>query len=201
MHRNTYALTLITLLTLLTLSTLSNAQTNPQPVITVISNQMGQVTVPTSEASFISTAFGYFTSFNPELSGTFTNKGAVWAGVDSILGGPPGEPSLVNELGASYNVYKTLAGEMVLRNANVAGTVDSLQGGLSYGLILVDTRVAAYADGGYDWNLSKMYGEVGLRVQKALTAHTFAGVSYGVQILGTKGSPPQVLGAQVGFTF
>jgi hypothetical protein len=185
-------------LTLLTLAPL-HAQTNAPPVITVITNQMGPA--PATEASFIQTAFGYFTSFNPDLAGTFTNRGTVWAGVASIVGGPSGEPSLENELGVSYALGKGFAPELVLRNANVAGTVDSLQGGLSYGLVLIDTRVAAYADGGYDWNLSKMYGEVGLRVQKALTAHTFAGVSYGVQILGTKGSPPQVLGAEVGFTF
>jgi hypothetical protein len=178
-------------------------QTNspPAPVVTVISNQMGQVTVPVDEGSFISTVLGYFTSFNTNLAGTFTNKGMAWAGASSIVGGPSGEPSLVNELGASYAVFNAFDAELVLRNANVAGTVDSLQGGVAYGLVMVDTRLAPYLDGGYDWNLKKMYAECGLRVQKALTTHTFAQVSYGVQVLGTKGSPPQVLGAAVGFTF
>ena len=178
------------------------AQTNSAPVVTVISNQMGTVSVPVDQGSFIGTTFGYFTSFNTNLAGTFgASSGTVWAGAVSILGGPPGEPSMANELGMSYAVYKHFSPEVVLRNANVAGTVVSLSGGVSYGLVLVDTRIAPYVGGGYDWNLGKMYGEVGLRIQKALSTHTFAGVSYGVQITGDKGSPPQVLGAEVGFTF
>ena len=91
--------------------------------------------------------------------------------------------------------------ELVLRNGGNSGSVDSLQGGLSYGYVVVDTRLAAYVDGGYSWETKKAYGEIGARVSKALTTHTFTYVNYGVQITGTSGAPPQVVGGGVGFTF
>lgn len=162
--------------------------------------QTNTAPVPTDEGSFLSTVGSYFTSFNTNLSTTFTNKGAAWAGVDSNIGGGKAPP-VVNELGVSYAIAGAFAGEVVLRNGGVAGVVDSLQGGVDYSIVLVDTKLGAYLDGGYSWDNKKAYGEIGVRVMKALTTHTFAYVNYGVQVTGTSGSPPQVIGGGVGFTF
>ena len=157
-------------------------------------------TTTLDEPSFFNAAMGYFTSFNTNLSGTFTNKGTAWAGIDSNIGGG-GAPPIVNELGFSYAIWNGAAPELVLRNGGISGVVDSMQAGLSYSLVVVDTKLSAYADGGYSWDTKKGYGEIGIRILKALTTHTFAYINYGVQVDGSSGSPPQVIGAGVGFTF
>src|ERR1035441_3934958 len=67
--------------------------------------------IPTDQATFLSTALGYFTSFNTNLAGTFTNKGTFWTGVDSIVGAGPGGASIANEICFFSYVFTTVAGE------------------------------------------------------------------------------------------
>jgi hypothetical protein len=177
----------------------ARAQTNPITSGQWVQANMSESVAPIDQVTFVQTVTGFFTSFNTNLDCTFTNRGTLWAGVANNIGG--GGSALQNELGFSYTVWGGAAPEVIIRNGGMSGSVDSLQGGLSYGYVVVDTRLAAYLDGGYSWDTKKAYGEIGARVSKALTTHTFAQVSYGVQITGTSGAPPQVLVASAGFTF
>jgi len=150
-----------------------------------------------SVGSFFGTVQSYFTSFNTNLDTTFASeRGSIWTGVDSIQGG---SVALANCLGASYKVYKGLSLESVTRNSGIAGTVVSEQSGLGLNFVIHDTKLTGYADFGYALGEAKdkLYGELGLRVQKALTEHTFAGVSVGAQLPANR----QVFSAFAGFTF
>jgi len=151
--------------------------------------------------SFFGTVSGYFTSFNPTLTNTFTAKTTLWTGVDSQQGSGS---SLVNEIGASYNAYGPLSIESITRDGGVAGTLVSQQIGLGLNFTVVDTRLTLYADAGYKLDSpsgskfqDNIYGEIGIRVAKALTEHTFAWVGIGAQF-PTKA---QVFEGGVGFTF
>lgn len=151
----------------------------------------------TPAGSFFGTVQNYFTSFNTNLDATFaTERGSLWTSFDSIQGG---RVPLANSLGLSYNVFKAISAESVTRNSGIAGTVLSEQVGLGLNFIVHDTKLTGYADGGYAFSepSQKLYGEIGLRVVKALTEHTFAGVGIGLQVPANR----QVLSASVGFTF
>ena len=146
--------------------------------------------------TFFDSVTGYFSSFNPELEGTFTNRGTFWTSVDSIQGG---DNPMANSIGMSYSIWKAVAVEGVFRNSGVAGSVVNGQGGLGLGVVVHDVRLTVYGDGGYAFaeRRDPVYGEIGVRVMKALTTHTFAGVGIGAQLPANR----QILSAFVGFTF
>lgn len=155
----------------------------------------------TNTGSFYQSALSYFTSFNTNLDNTFgLEKGTIWAGVDSLQGN---EVNLANSLGLSYDLYKKISVESVTRNSGIAGTLVSEQLGLGLSFVVHDAKLTAYADAGYDFGLKdaktadRIFGEVGLRVQKALTDHTYAGVGIGAQF--PKNS--QVFSAFAGISF
>ena len=150
-----------------------------------------------SVGSFFGTVQSYFTSFNTNLDTTFASeRGSIWTGVDSIQGGAV---PLANSLGVSYNVWKSISVESVTRNSGIAGTVVSEQGGVGLSFVVHDTKLTGYADLGYALGepKEKLYGEIGLRIFKALTTHTFAGVGIGAQLPANR----QVFSAIAGFTF
>lgn len=151
---------------------------------------------PATSGTFFDSVTGYFSTLNPELAGTFTNRGTFWTSIDSIQGGAS---PLANEIGLSYGVWKMVSLEGVFRNSGVAGTIVDYQGGIGLSFNVVDVRLTAYADGGYGQaeTSDKTYGEVGVRVMKALTTHTFAGVGIAAQLPANR----QILSAFVGFTF
>lgn len=171
---------LLMMLTMLVLPARAQAQTAPAP----------------GSGSFLSSLNTYFLSFNTNLDSTFASKGTLWTSADSLQGG---DVNLANSLGFSYTVWKSVAAESVTRNSGVAGTLISEQFGLSLSWQVHDVKLSAYADAGYDFHATKdkFYGEVGLRVMKALTEHTFAGVGIGAQLPANR----QVFSALVGFTF
>lgn len=156
----------------------------------------------TNSGSFFDTALSYFTTFNTNLDSTFGNaKGTVWTGVDSIQGGTT---HLANSLGLSYRVYNIVAIESITRNSGVAGTVVDQQFGFSLNFAVHDALLTAYGHMGYELDApsgakigDKVFGEIGLRVSKALTAHTFAGVGLGAQLPKNT----QVFSAFMGITF
>ena len=162
--------------------------------------------VPTDTGSFFQSALGYFTGFNTNLAECFTGHGSFWVGVDSIVGAGANSQPMANEIGANFNLYKGFGLEAVERNSGVSGDVMSLQGGLDYSYVIVDTRLTAYVDPGYELDQSKFLTGVGLRIGKALTEHTFAQIGYELQF---KSGPReadankvgQVFSATVGFTF
>ena len=158
--------------------------------------QTGVPTPPADNGSFLGTVQSYFTAFNTNLDNTFgASKGSIWTGVDSIQGGTV---SLANSIGVSYNLYKMVSAEGVIRNGGVTGTILSYQGGLGFNFLVHDVRLTAYADGGYGTSgKDRTYGELGLRAQKALTEHTYAWVGVGAQLPANR----QIFSAGVGFTF
>ncbi len=162
---------------------------------------------PQSQGSFFNTVVGYFSSFNTNLDSTFgANRGAVWTGVDAIQGGPV---SLANSLGVSYDLWRPSATtntpgnlavslESVTRTGGVEGALISQQAGAGLSFIVHDTRLTLYGACGV--NLSgnnNCFGEAGLRVTKALSDHTFAGVAAALQFPGNR----QIFTALIGFTF
>ena len=169
--------------------------------------QTSPTTPTTPTGTFIGTVQSYFASFNTNLDSTFgSERGSLWTSFDSIQGG---DVPLANSIGLSYDIYPSaptnglrstaLALENVLRTSGVAGTVVSDQAGVSFSWMIHDVKLSAYADAGYGFAESdkKFFGEIGMRALKALTPHTYAGVSLGVQLPGNR----QVLGVLAGFTF
>ena len=56
------------------------------------------------------------------------------------------------------------------------------QGGINFGVTVHDTRLEIYGDGGtYATGTAGLFGEVGLRVKKAVGLHFFLGVGAGAQ--------------------
>lgn len=172
-----------------------NAQTTPPP-------------------TFFNSVSDYFSSFNTNLDSTFaTERAEIAIGVDSTQGG---SVPLANSLRISYTVYQpsnsvtALSIENVLDNSGVAGTLVSEQLGLGFSFLVHDVKLTGYADGLYDFNPATRtnskgkarkdcaFGaEIGLRVQKAMTTHTFSGIGLGVILPRNE----QKFQAYTGFTF
>ena len=151
---------------------------------------------PVSTGTFFDTVTGYFTSLNPDLAMTFTNRGQFWTSIDSIHGG---QNPLANSVGMSYDVLGHLSLEGLFRNSGAAGAIVDAQGGIGMSFVVTDVELTAYVDGGYGFAEAddKVYAEIGVRVLKALTTHTFVGVGIAAQLPANR----QVLSAFVGFTF
>lgn len=191
------------------LATVSQAQTTTSTVSITPSSTTSAPTPPANAGSFLTSLQDYFTAFNTNLDATFgASKLSLWTGVDSIQGG---DATLANEVGLSYNLWKALAPEAVIRNSGVASTLQSFQGGLGLNFVVHDVRLTLYGDGGDDLALptsvnakgktvthgQPFYGEIGLRAQKALTAHTYAWTGIGAQLPRNS----QVFSAGIGITF
>lgn len=158
----------------------------------------------TKEAGFASTVLSYFTSFNPDLTNSFqSSKGYAYAGVDSLQGW--NGITLANSIVIDYKIWGGLAVDAYTRNGGVSGTIISQSVGACFNLPIKDVNVAVFAHGGYDFNAvdtiekkaDKFYGEIGIRAMKALTTHTFAGVSLSTILPGSR----QSVGAFAGFNF
>lgn len=166
-----YLLSFIFLVCLLAFH-IASAQTNAMP--------------PIDNTSFFASAQSYFTSFNPEFETTFTaNKGAAWTGISSVQGA--GVP-LQNEIGISYSIWKRMEAEVVIRDSGVTGGLVSAQAGLGVSAIVHDVKLTGYAHGGA--NLAKEvqdpgpFAEIGVRIQKAMTTHTFTGLGAAIRFPG-----------------
>jgi hypothetical protein len=181
------------------LAALAQSATNAPATVSATGSSSVTSTPPTS-STFFTDAAGYFSTFNTNNVGCFTNRLSVWTGVDSIQGG--GAP-LANEFGVGYEVLGNLSFESVTRSSGVAGTLVSQQGGVGYGFKIQDVRLTPFVGGGYSiyWpkgsSGSRIFGEVGARVAKALSIHTFAWVGIGAQLPANR----QVFCSGVGFTF
>ncbi len=178
----------------------ASAQTLPDPT--------NAPPVPTSPGNFFSSVMGFFSSFDTALDPTFgQSRGQAWTGVDAINGGPA---SLANEIGLSYDFYRTtpttnstlfaVSAESVTRNGGVTGTLISEGVGVGLSFIVHDVRLTGYLDGLYnfDHSYSSQFGaEFGLRAEKALGLHTFTYVGAAFQLPGSR----QLFSAGLGFTF
>lgn len=162
--------------------------------------------------SFFSSVGSYFTSFDTNYLVTFgSHRLTLAVGVDSLQGN--GTVPLANSLRLSYNILQPttsptnttgliLGLEEVTRSSGVAGTIVSQQIGLQAGYVIVDTEVQGYIDGGYNFfddvnTKEKIFCEFGIRIEKALSLNTFAGIGLGEQIPINR----QVGEVFTGFTF
>lgn len=160
---------------------------------------------------FYQTVFGYFSSFNTNLSDTFsTDTVDISAGADTVDNANMAASFTVEVLPfrSSSNVLASgLSIESVTRNATVAGILVSEQGGIGWSATHIDTRVTGYVDFGRRFDTSQNYFAPGLRVKKALTDNTFAGVGLELPIYlnsnhgQSSGAPAPTLSIFTGFRF
>lgn len=159
-------------------------------------------TTTNTPPSFFDTALGYFSSFNTNLTTFQTDRGSVWAGADYVSG-----VNVSSHLGFSYNLSGTTGNgfhlETVVRNAGVAGTILSWQGGPGYHVSLYDARISATLTGGYDFNARAAYVAPTIDLRKAMTQRTFLGLRMDVPVYLRHGSGNYVprVGVFTGFTF
>jgi hypothetical protein len=150
---------------------------------------------PTSSQNAAETALDYFISFNTNLADCFAdNRVTLWAGASSVQGGAA---ALVNNIGASYDVYRPtpatnsptltavcLDGQIL--NSGVTGTMVSGAGGVGFALIHFDVRAEVYADAVYNLGIGTMKAEadaeIGLRIFKAIGHNFFTGIGIADQV-------------------
>lgn len=129
-------------------------------------------TVQAQTTNFFDSFAGYFTSFNTNLL-TFQQNDRV----DFRLGtANVNNQNMRATFGASVNVWKGLAIEADVHNASALGTIVAYEAGAGWSFVKWDTKLTAYLHVGYDVDAASAYVAPGLRVQKALTDHTFAGI-------------------------
>jgi len=166
----------------------------------------------TPPQTFFQSTMNYFSSFNTNLADTFASDSVdVWAGADTV-----NNQTMAASFGIEYlpfhatstNAFASgLSLESVTRNSTVAGTVVSEQGGIGFGLTHIDTRLTGYIDFGHRFDTDQSYFAPGLRVKKALTDNTFAGVGLELPIYLssghglTSGAPAPTLSVFSGFRF
>lgn len=156
----------------------AQAQTNPPA-------PPAPSTPPASVGSFFQTAQSYFTSFNTNLDSTFLSRGEIAVGVDSIQGGGA---NLANSVRVSYNTYKSISLELQVRDTGVSGVFIGEEFGPALNFVIHDAKLTLFGHLGLN-NANdatktdrRIYGEIGVRAQKALTEHTFAGIGMGIQL-------------------
>lgn len=147
--------------------------------------------------TFFDAVTGYFTSFNTNLDTTFADhRGDLWMGAQFNGGAHTGA-----QLGLSYRVWGNFSLESATVFADVSGNVDSQQLGIGYSVVVHDAKITGYAVGGIqfpEFADNRAVCEIGVRVKKALTIHSFAGVGLSARI--EKHASP-MLTIFSGFTF
>lgn len=158
---------------------------------------MCQTNTAVPPQNFFQSVQQYFTSANTNF--TWTNNTLECAiGADYMS-----SVNWANYLDAQYDVGK-FGIEAKMRNAGIAGAVDSLQAGIEYTLIqYYSVKLEAGVIGGYDLERNSPIIEPKLTVRSKLTPNTFAGVVLSLPIW-TTGRPmnnvPDI-GVEAGFTY
>lgn len=147
--------------------------------------------------NFFQSVQQYFTSANTNFTWT-SNRLECAVGADYMS-----SVNWANYLDAQYDVGR-FGIETKMRNAGIAGTVDSVQAGIEYTLVqYYSVKLEAGVIGGYDLERNSVIIEPKLTVRSKLTANTFAGLVLSLPIW-TAGKPmnnvPDV-GVEAGFTY
>lgn len=161
--------------------------------VNVIAQPMVEPAPAPTPQTFLDEVGRFFTSFRPELEGTFTNRG-------DFYGGPVFRDGhhYATQLGGGYRVWNGIGIEGRIELADVTGVTSTTLGGLSYNIKVHDVLVKPYALAGYDLENSTAMGEVGIFFAKALTQNTFSYLQLGC---GIEKQPKLSIGAGVGFNF
>jgi hypothetical protein len=134
--------------------------------------------IPQSTSSLISTVEGFFTSFTGLQTFQTNDTLDLWTGAEQVGGN-----NTAATLGLSYNNSHLrfsnvqIGIESVTRAAGVAGTILSQGAGANVQYIWKDVKLIGFVDGDYEFDANKPAVEVGARIWKALTDHTYAGPS------------------------
>lgn len=164
------------------------------------------------EQTFFNSVAQYFSAFDTNSTTFSADTFDLWAGADTVnnqnLAASLGLEILPFRSSSSSSSFLTnLSLESVTRNATVAGTILSEQAGIGYNLTHFDTRLTGYVDAGYRFDTRQGYVTPGLRVKKALTENTYAGVGIELPVYFTHGNsqsagtPSPTLSVFTGFKF
>ena len=154
--------------------------------------------------NFFQTAEQYFTSANTNYTWA-GNTLEIAAGADYMS-----SVNWANYLDAQYDFSSAdsfanrLAIEAKMRNAGIAGTVDSAEAGLQYTLIsYYSIKLQAGVEGGYDLERNSAIIEPKLTLRDKLTSNTFAGIclSLPIWINGRPINNVPDIGLEAGFTY
>lgn len=127
-----------------------------------------------SPQSFFQSVGLYFGAFNTNLADTFATD-RLNVSIGSVTVGNS-EMAADARFDFRLSTNSPFSLDACVRNTTVAGTVLSYQGGVGYSIVKVDTKLTIYLDGGYKTDVNQPYAAPGIKVSKALTANTFAGV-------------------------
>jgi hypothetical protein len=149
------------------------------------------------EQNFFQSVGNYFTSANTNYTWA-SNTLEVAVGADYMS-----SVNWANYVEAQFDINRFDIGAKV-RNAGIAGTVDSAQAGIGYSLIeFFSVKLEAGIDGGYDLERNTVIFEPRLTLRDKLTPNTFLGISLSLPIW-TNGKPmnnvPDI-GIETGFTY
>lgn len=146
--------------------------------------------------AFLDTVTGYFTSFNPNLTNTFSQGTSLFAGADWNDGA-----HVSSTIGLEHRLKGKIGVDFQSSLADVEGTFRYLQSDLTYSVVHVDTKLTGFVGGGFDFETSRGFAAFGLRVQKALTPNTYAGLQLSAKVnREVKEVNPQMT-VFTGFTF
>lgn len=149
------------------------------------------------EQSFFQSVGNYFTSANTNYTWA-SNTLEIAVGADYMS-----SVNWANYVEAQFDTGRFDIDAKV-RNAGIAGTVDSVQAGIGYSLIeFYSIKLEAAIDGGYDLDRNTAIFEPRLTLRDKLTSNTFLGISLSLPVW-TNGKPinnvPDI-GIETGFTY
>ena len=154
--------------------------------------------------SFITTAEGYFSSFNTNLF-TFQNG---QDNVDITTGTENwNNKQLLAVFHGDVKIYApstntSIRGLATFYNDTTLGSLSKADAGAGLAYVLYDTKTTGSINGGYDWEAKSGYIRPDLKFEKALTPHTFFGVNLGVPLyFHGQGSLTPNYGLDAGFNF
>lgn len=164
----------------------------------------GQDTSSNSIPSFVSTAEGYFTSFN-------TNLLTFQPGMDDVDITTETEnwnnSTMLAVFHGDVRLYQTstntsLRGAVTFYNDTTLGSLSKLDGGVGMAYSLWDTKTTGSINSGYDWAAHSGYVRPDLKFEKAMTQHTFLGVNLGIPLyFKGQGNLTPNFGFDAGFNF
>lgn len=175
--------------------------------VVALSAARAQTNSLTSPPNFFQTAENYFTSANTNYTWD-GNLLEIAAGADYMS-----SVNWANYLDVQYNVgqvsssssaWNRFSFEAKIRNAGIAGTVDSTEAGINYTLVsYYSVKLEAGLDGGYDLDRNSALIEPKFTLRDKLTPNTFLGLAISLPIW-TNGKPinsvPDI-GIETGFTY
>lgn len=132
--------------------------------------------IPQSIADVSGSVTKWVTSFDTN-STTFTGSSLdLWTAANYQKG-----INTSMELGVAYDIWKPVSVEAVFRNVGVGGDLVSYAGGIGYNIVKYDVKLTGYLDFGNNQFDSRLFVELGARIKKSLTAHSYTFLGIGVQ--------------------